>query len=56
MQLGNAITVGANAVISKSYLDNGVTLAGMPARKISNHTSRGCLADGLYDNEKNIGK
>ena len=34
VSLGNNITIGANAVVIKSALDNAVTLVGIPARKI----------------------
>lgn len=49
IQLGNDIAVGANAVVTKSFLEDGITLGGVPAKKISNHTSRDFLADGLFD-------
>lgn len=39
--LGNHIAVGANAVVTKSFKEDHITLAGVPARKISNHGSEG---------------
>lgn len=49
IHLGNDIAIGANAVVTKSFIENGITLGGIPAKKISNHTSRDFLADGLFD-------
>ena len=50
VHLGNDIAVGANAVITKSFLEDKITLGGVPAKKISNHSSRDFLADGLFEN------
>lgn len=47
IKLGNDIAVGANAVVTKSFLEDGITLGGVPAKKISSHTSHDFLADGL---------
>ena len=47
IQIGNDIAVGANAVVVKSYLEDGITLGGVPAKKISNHDSHDFLAEGL---------
>lgn len=49
IHLGNDIAVGANAVVAKSFLEDGITLGGVPAKKISDHTSRDFLADGLFE-------
>lgn len=51
VHLGNDIAVGANAVVTKSFVENGITVGGVPAKKISNHTSRDFLAEGLFDEE-----
>ena len=51
IQLGNDIAVGANAVVTKSFLENGITLGGVPAKKISSHSSRDFLADALFENQ-----
>lgn len=50
VHLGNDIAVGANAVVTKSFLEDKITLGGVPAKKISNHSSRDFLADGLFEN------
>lgn len=49
IHLGNDIAIGANAVVAKTFVENGITLGGVPARKISSHTSRDFLADGLFE-------
>ena len=52
VHLGNDIAVGANAVVTKSFLEDGITLGGIPAKKISNHTSQDFLAEELFNEEK----
>ena len=34
VKLGNQVKVGANAVVTKSFEEDGITLVGMPAKKI----------------------
>lgn len=36
VSLGNSVIVGANAVVTKSVDESGITLVGIPAKKISN--------------------
>lgn len=36
IELADNIVIGANAVVNKSFLEEGITIAGVPARKISN--------------------
>lgn len=36
VQLNDGIIVGANAVVTKSFLEPNIVLAGIPAKKISN--------------------
>lgn len=36
IELADNIKVGANAVVNKSFLEEGITIVGVPARKISN--------------------
>lgn len=52
IKIGNDIAIGANAVVTKSFLEDGITLGGVPAKKISDHTSRDFLAEGLFIEEK----
>ena len=35
IEIGSGIAVGANAVVTKSFLENNICIAGVPARKIS---------------------
>ena len=51
VQLGNDIAVGANAVVAKSFLENGITVGGVPAKKISDHNSHDFLAEDLLNEE-----
>ena len=45
--IGNDIAIGANTVVTKSFTENGITIAGTPAKKISAHNSHSNLAPGL---------
>lgn len=49
IHLENNIAIGADAVVIKSFIEDGITLGGGPAKKISNHTSRDFLADALFE-------
>lgn len=35
IKIGNNIAIGANAVVNKNFIENGITIAGVPAKKIS---------------------
>lgn len=37
--IGNNVAIGANAVVNSSFEEGNCTIAGVPAKKISNHTS-----------------
>lgn len=39
IEIANNIAIGANAVVTKSFNETGITIAGVPARKISNNGS-----------------
>lgn len=39
VRLANNIAIGANAVVNKSFYEDNITIAGVPAKKISNHGS-----------------
>lgn len=41
--IGSDISIGANSVVVKSFTDNNITLAGVPAKKISNTGSQKLL-------------
>ena len=47
IEIGNDIAIGANTVVTKSFLDDGITIAGTPAKKISDNNSHSNLAPGL---------
>lgn len=44
--IGNDCVIGANAVVTKSFLENGITIAGVPARIISRQGSEERLVRG----------
>ena len=48
IKIGNDIAIGANSVVTKSFLDDGITIAGTPAKKISDNNSHSNLAKALY--------
>ena len=41
VEIGNDVAIGANAVVNRSFPEDGITIAGVPARKISEKGSRG---------------
>lgn len=43
IQVGNDCVIGANAVVNKSFAEEGITIAGIPAKKISDKSSEGLL-------------
>ena len=45
--IGSDIAIGANSVVTKSFTDNGITIAGTPAKKISDNNSHSNLASAL---------
>ena len=45
--IGSDIAIGANTVVTKSFEDNGITIAGTPAKKISDNNSHSNLAPEL---------
>lgn len=45
--IGNDIAIGANTVVTKSFEENGITIAGTPAKKISDNNSHSNLAPDL---------
>lgn len=40
IEIADDIVIGANAVVTKSFLEPGITIAGIPARKINNQGSQ----------------
>jgi len=43
IDIADDIAIGANAVVNKSFLEPGITIAGIPARKVSDKGSGGLL-------------
>jgi serine O-acetyltransferase len=43
VDLADGITIGANAVVNKSFLESDIDIAGVPAKKIGDKGSRGLL-------------
>ncbi|NLV27968.1 MAG: serine acetyltransferase [Methanomicrobiales archaeon] len=44
--IANDIVIGANAVVTKSFLEPGITIAGVPAKKISDNSSEKLIIKG----------
>ena len=40
IKIGDDIVIGAGAVVVKSYMERGITIGGVPAKKISNNNSK----------------
>ena len=45
--IADDIAIGAGSVVTKSFTDGGITIAGVPAKKISDNNSHSNLAPGL---------
>ena len=43
IKIANNIAIGANAMVNKSFEDDGITIAGVPAKKISDRNSHSNL-------------
>lgn len=56
IRIADGVAIGANAVVNKSFLEPNITIAGIPARKISDrgsqHFTRG--ADLALASNKNV--
>lgn len=46
IRIADDIAIGANAVVNKSFMEPGITLAGAPARKVSDRGSEGLVVRG----------
>ena len=47
IEIANGIAIGANAVVTKSFLNENITLAGIPAKEISKNGSHGFVCKEL---------
>lgn len=43
IEIADDIAIGANAVVNRPFLEPGITIAGVPARKVGNKGSKGLL-------------
>ena len=48
VRIADCVAIGANAVVTKDILEEGVTYAGVPAKKISDHTSEFYIDKRVY--------
>ncbi len=48
--VANDVAIGANAVVVKSVMEDGITVGGVPAKKISNNNSHSNLNKKLIEN------
>ena len=49
ISVADDVAIGANAVVVKSITESGVTYGGVPAKKISENSSRANLSPGLFE-------
>lgn len=49
IKIADNVVIGANAVVTKDVLEPGITVAGIPAKKISNNDSRAFIAPKLFE-------
>ena len=47
IQIASGVAIGANAVVNKSFLDENITIAGIPAKKISDKGSAAMSKDAV---------
>ena len=52
IEIADGIAIGANAVVNRSFLEPNITIAGVPARKVSNKGSRGLVIRATEEIEK----
>lgn len=49
IEIGNDIAIGANAVVINNFKEDGITIAGVPAKKISDNDSHSNLNKMIFD-------
>lgn len=52
--IADDIAIGANAVVNKDFLEPGITIAGVPAKKISNNNSHSNLCKKIFENKNSF--
>ncbi|AKB28326.1 serine O-acetyltransferase [Methanosarcina siciliae C2J] len=45
IEIADHIAIGANSVVNKSFYEKGISIAGVPAKKINNKGSEGMVTD-----------
>ena len=53
IKIANDIAIGANAVVNKDFITPGITIAGVPAKKISNNNSHSNLCRDIFEKKGN---
>lgn len=48
VNIANNIAIGAGSVVTKNFVESGITIAGVPAKKISNNNSKNNLNKDLF--------
>lgn len=51
IKIANNIAIGANAVVIKNFEEDGITIAGVPAKKVSDNNSHSNLNSMLEENQ-----
>lgn len=51
VKIADNIAIGANAVVVKNFVEPGITIGGVPAKKISENSSFSNLSKNLFDND-----
>ncbi|HWR26685.1 MAG TPA: serine acetyltransferase, partial [candidate division Zixibacteria bacterium] len=56
IEIADDIAIGANSVVNHSFTENGIGIAGIPAKKINDKGSKGLLLKGteLYSNRTKL--
>jgi serine O-acetyltransferase len=56
IEIADNIAIGANSYVNKSFLESGITIAGAPAKKISDKGSENCYFKATEDLRKRLKK
>ena len=51
IEIANDVIIGANSVVNKSVKENGVTVAGVPAKVVGSHSSRPYINKRLFEDD-----
>lgn len=51
-KIADEIAIGANAIVNKSFNEPGISILGVPAKKISDRDSSRLLYTGCRDNQE----